>query len=217
MDGEPLLGTWFDRTQQYLARRKGEKIDRLYYATPETVTFSPFPCWRHLSPEAYRKCVADLTAEIEENAATARKRNGVQSLGAAAILAQDPVSRLKRPKKSPAPFCHAASKAVRQLFYEAFSLFVAAYRTASEKLRRGDAAPVLPHGMLPTGDAVRRRVGRRGGLCLQRRFALRLCLIRARKGRCARRSDPAWVLGSQLRNLAIGNDRGLFLSASRRA
>ncbi|HEX4498478.1 MAG TPA: transposase [Thermoanaerobaculia bacterium] len=149
VDGEPLLGTWFDRTQQYLARRKGEKVDRLHYATPEIVTFSPLPCWKHLSPEAYRKCVADLAAEIEENAATARKGNGVQPLGAAAILAQDPVSRLKRPKKSPAPLYHAASKAVRQLFYEGFALFVAAYRTASEKLRGGDPAPCFPAGCFP--------------------------------------------------------------------
>jgi putative transposase len=149
VDGEPLLGAWFDRTQQYLARRKGEKIDRLHYATPETVTFSPLPCWKHLSPEAYRKCVANLAAEIEENAATTRKQNGVQPLGAAAILAQDPVSRLKRPKKSPAPFCHAASKAVRQAFYESFALFVAAYRTAAEKLQRGDAAPCFPTGCFP--------------------------------------------------------------------
>jgi hypothetical protein len=149
VDGEPLLGTWFDRTQQYLARRKGEKVDRLHYATPEIVTFSPLPCWKHLSPEAYRKCVADLAAEIEENAATARKRNGAQPLGAAAILAQDPVSCLKRPKKSPAPLYHAASKAVRQLFYEGFSLFVAAYRTASEKLRGGDPAPCFPAGCFP--------------------------------------------------------------------
>jgi hypothetical protein len=33
---------------------------------------------------------------------------------------------------------------------------------------------VLPHGVLPTGDAVRRRVGRRGGFV--HRGLLRLCL-----------------------------------------
>ena len=103
VDGEPLVGTWLDRTQRYLARRKGERINHLHYATPETVTFSPLPCWRHLSSEAYRKCVADLATKIEEDAATARKRTGVQPLGAAAILAQDPVSRLKRPKEIAGP------------------------------------------------------------------------------------------------------------------
>ncbi len=66
-DGEPLVGTWFDRTQEYLARRKGEAVDRLRYATPETVVFSPLPCWEHLSPEAYRQRVANMATEIEED------------------------------------------------------------------------------------------------------------------------------------------------------
>jgi hypothetical protein len=101
---------WFDRTQEYLARRKGEVIDRLRYATPETVTFSPLPCWKHLSPEAYRQRVATMATEIEEDTAAARKRTGTEPLGAAAILAQDPTSRPKRLKKSPAPLFHAATR-----------------------------------------------------------------------------------------------------------
>jgi hypothetical protein len=149
VDGEPLLGTWFDRTQQYLARRKGEKIDRLHYATPETVTFSPLPCWKHLSPQAYRERVGKMGLEIEEEAAVARKRTGAEPFGATKILAQDPGTRPERVKKSPAPLLHAASKAVRQVFYEGFALFVAAYRTAAEKLQRGDSSPGFPFGSFP--------------------------------------------------------------------
>jgi hypothetical protein len=149
VDGEPLAGTWFDRTQEYLARRKGEAVDRLRYATSETVTFSPLPCWKHLSPEAYRQRVANMAAEIEADAVAARKRTGAGPLGAAAILAQDPVSRPKRLKKSPAPLFHAASKTVRHYFYEGFSWFVAAYRTAAEKLQRGDPDPRFPVGSFP--------------------------------------------------------------------
>jgi REP element-mobilizing transposase RayT len=148
-DGEPLAGTWFDRTQEYLARRKGEAVDRLRYATPETVTLSPLPCWKNLSPEAYRQRVANLAAEIEEDAAAARKRTGTEPLGVAAILAQDPTNRPKRLKKSPAPLFHAVSKAMRHYFYEGFSWFVAAYRTAAEKLQRGDPDPHFPIGSFP--------------------------------------------------------------------
>jgi hypothetical protein len=50
------------------------------------VTLSPLPCWKNLSPEAYRQRVANLAAEIEEDAAAARKRTGAGPLGAAAIL-----------------------------------------------------------------------------------------------------------------------------------
>jgi hypothetical protein len=148
-DGEPLSGHWYDRTQEYLARRKGEDADPLRHATPEMVTFSPLPCWKHLPPETYRERVARLTQEIEEDAATARKRTGTEPLGVAAILAQDPVSRPDQIKKSPAPFFHAASKAMRHYFYEGFAWFVAAYRTAAERLQRGDPNPYFPRGSFP--------------------------------------------------------------------
>jgi hypothetical protein len=90
-----------------------------------------------------------MAAEIEEDAAAARKRTGTEPLGVAAILAQDPTSRPKRLKKSPAPLFHAASQAMRHYFYEGFSWFVAAYRTAAEKLQRGDPDPRFPLGSFP--------------------------------------------------------------------
>ena len=150
VDGEPLTGRWYDRTQEYVARRRrGEQVDPLQYATTETVTFSPLPCWEHLSPEAYRQRVASLALEIEEDAAAARKRTGAEPLGAAAILAQDPVSRPKKIKKSPAPLFHAASKVMRHYLYEGFAWFVEAYRTAAEKLQRGDPTARFPLGSFP--------------------------------------------------------------------
>src|SRR5205823_8184449 len=138
-----------DRTQQYLARHKGEEADPAKHATTEAVTFSPLPCWKHLSPEAYRERVAKMGLEIEEEAATKRKRTGAEPFGAAKILAQHPWTRPERVKKSPAPLLHAASKAVRQIFYEGFALFTAAYRTAAEKLKRVDPSPGFPFGSFP--------------------------------------------------------------------
>jgi hypothetical protein len=49
--GAALTGTWFDRAQEYAARRRGEKFDRLRYATTETLYLSPLPCWKHLPAE----------------------------------------------------------------------------------------------------------------------------------------------------------------------
>jgi REP element-mobilizing transposase RayT len=149
VDGEPLAGTWYDHTQEHLARRKGEDADPAKHAMPETVTFSPLPCWEHLSPEAYRERVGKMAIEIEEDAAAVRKQTGVKPFGAAKIRAQHPWTRPKRVKKSPAPLLHAASTAMRQVFYEGFALFVAAYRTAAEKLQRGDPSPAFPVGCFP--------------------------------------------------------------------
>jgi len=35
VDGKSFQGYWFSRTQEYAARQRGEKLDRLQYATPE--------------------------------------------------------------------------------------------------------------------------------------------------------------------------------------
>jgi hypothetical protein len=150
VDGEPLTGTWYDRTQEYIARRlRGEDPDPLRFTTRETVTLTPLPCWKHLSPEAYRQRVANLAREIEEEAAETRKRTGAQSLGRKTVLAQDPLSRPKKLKKSPAPLFHAATKAMRRYLWEGYAWFVAAYRTAAEKLQQGDPDPGFPPGSLP--------------------------------------------------------------------
>jgi hypothetical protein len=70
VDGEPLTGTWFDRTQEHAARRRrGEDPDPLQYTSSETVTLSPLPCWKHLSPEAYRERIRKMADGIEEEAA----------------------------------------------------------------------------------------------------------------------------------------------------
>jgi hypothetical protein len=90
-----------------------------------------------------------MATEIEEEAAAARKRTGAEPFGAAKILAQEPSTRPERVKRSPAPLFHAASKVMRQVFYEGFVLVVAAYRTAAEKLKRGDPHPGFPSGSFP--------------------------------------------------------------------
>jgi hypothetical protein len=151
LDGKSLSGHWFDRTSEYATRQRGEgkEVDPLQYATVESVTLSPLPCWEALSPEAYRRRVADLVEKIEEDAAVDRKGREVRPLGPVAILAQDPQSRPMRMKRSSAPLLHAASREVRRRLHEAYGLFVAAYRSAAERLRAGDPEPPFPAGCFP--------------------------------------------------------------------
>ena len=49
LDGQPLVGHWFDRTREYAARNQGEAFSPLRFATEETVELSPIPCWADLS------------------------------------------------------------------------------------------------------------------------------------------------------------------------
>jgi hypothetical protein len=112
--GEPIQGTWFNRTQEYAARNRGEDFGRMKYATAETFELSPLPCWAHLSPEAYRQRVAGLVEKIESEAAAELARSGRMPLGVDGVLRQSPEARPIRSKKSPAPLYHAATRAVRK-------------------------------------------------------------------------------------------------------
>ncbi|HEX6949643.1 MAG TPA: hypothetical protein VF127_08575, partial [Nitrospira sp.] len=125
------------------------KFDPLQYATPEELVLSPLPCWKHLPPEEYKRRLLKMRDEIEAEAAAARAKTGVQPLGRKAILAQHPHHQPETMKKSPKPRIHAASHATRWWFYEMYSWFVAAYRTAAAKLRAGDRMVVFPAGCFP--------------------------------------------------------------------
>jgi len=146
---EELRGYWFDRTKEYAARHRREKFEPRKYATEETLTLDPLPCWKHLPPEERRRRVASMVAEIEAQAARQRESTGIPSLGAEAILRQDPHSRPHHSKRSPAPFCHAASKSWRVLLRTAYGEFVAAYRRAAERLKKHERDVRFPQGCFP--------------------------------------------------------------------
>jgi hypothetical protein len=57
--------------------------------------------------------------------------------------------RPARSKRSPAPLVHALSLQVRRDLRTAYSWFVAAFRTAAEKLQAGDRAAPFPAGSFP--------------------------------------------------------------------
>jgi REP element-mobilizing transposase RayT len=149
LEREVLEGLWFDRTQEYVARRRGEKFDPLHFATREILELDPLPCWKHLPEPERRRRIAALVENIELEAAVRRKKTGARPLGPAAILAQEPHRQPKKTKTSPAPAFHAASKAVRRELWNAYALFVAAYRDAAEKFKAGIRDVVFPQGSFP--------------------------------------------------------------------
>jgi REP element-mobilizing transposase RayT len=147
LEGEPLQGYWFDRTKEYAARNRGEDFEPFQYATPETLTLDPLPCWKGLTADQIQACAAELVAQIEAEAPAAQE--GCEPLGVAAILSQDPHNRPCHSKKSPAPRFHAATREAFLLLYQGYSSFVSAFRDAAEKLRRGDLTVRFPVGSFP--------------------------------------------------------------------
>ncbi|MGB5551711.1 MAG: transposase [Thermoanaerobaculia bacterium] len=149
LEGLPLRGLWFDRTQEYAARARREEFDRFAYASPETVRLEPLPCWQHLPDERLRSRVAELVLQIETETADRHANKATRPLGVSAVLAQHPHDKPLRSNKALAPAFHAASKAARRELVEAYRWFVGAYREAAEKLRQGDFRVGFPAGSFP--------------------------------------------------------------------
>jgi hypothetical protein len=151
LEAVPLKGYWFDRTQEYAARNRGEEYGHLTYTTEETFVVGRLPCWEHLSPEEYRQRVTELVEEIELDARVARLERGTSVLGVGAVFRQRPHTRPNKTKKSTAPRFHVASKAIRNGLREAYGLFLAALRDAAELLKAGDRSARFPMGSFPPG------------------------------------------------------------------
>ena len=144
-----LQGLWFDRTSEYVARARGEECSSLDFASIETLTLTPMPCWRHLSQEQQRARVGRLIEKIESETAKRHFKDRTRPAGVRAILSQHPHDRPGRLKSSRAPVFHAASARARRELVEAYDGFVAAYRDAAESLRKGHFGVAFPIGSFP--------------------------------------------------------------------
>ena len=114
LDGTPVQGSWFDRTKEYGARQRGEEISPRRFATTETVTLSPLPCWQHLAPEVVQEKIRAMVEDIEATAARLRSETQTTVLGPDAVQAQKHESRPAHPKKSYAPLFDALSCRLRR-------------------------------------------------------------------------------------------------------
>ena len=148
-EGKPLEGIWYDRSLQYEATRRGKEVDPEAFIERYQLQLEPLPCWAHLPPEEYRHRVREIVEDIEEQAERRIKATGVWPVGVETIRHQNPHDRPMKSKKSQAPLFHAGSKAVRRTMYDAYRLFVEAYRHAAARLRAGDRSVKFPEGCFP--------------------------------------------------------------------
>ena len=152
VDGTPLTGVWVDRSAMYEARRSGKSPKQREFEIEYTVPLTPLPCWRHLSPEMYRRRCAEIVADIEREGRARNAEQGRKPLGVAWVLAQDPHGKPRDTHKSPAPVVHAATRKARQAFLAAYRAFVEAYRRAADRWRWGDRTVEFPIGAFPPPD-----------------------------------------------------------------
>ena len=149
LDGSSLTGTWFDRTAECLARRKGREVGDRELTEAETVVLTPLPAWAHLEPEVQRERLRELLDLARAEAKALKRETGREPLGREAVLRQDPYRAAVGSTRSPAPLVHAASRRVRLAYREAYRLFTLAYRRAAEQLRAGLTSVAFPEGCFP--------------------------------------------------------------------
>jgi hypothetical protein len=149
--GELLRGTWFDRTQEFLARQRGETVFPLQFATTFDVNLAPLPCLRHLAADQRQAEIRRMVDEIKAAAAADSQEKGWVPMTVARILAQDPHGKPATSDRSPAPFVHATDDSTEQTFRIAYRAFVDAFRAGALRLRARarEIREMFPLGAFP--------------------------------------------------------------------
>jgi hypothetical protein len=106
--GALLRGTWFDRSQEFLARQRGETVFPAQFATTYDIKLTPLPCLQHLTQNQRQAELRHVVAEIKANAEAENQEKNRTPMTVEQILAQDPHSKPGSTDRSPAPFVHAS-------------------------------------------------------------------------------------------------------------
>jgi REP element-mobilizing transposase RayT len=146
LTGRPLRGVWFDRSAEYHARRRGERVSKYDYAEELTVKFSPLPAWKDRDSKEIRQKVQEIVRSIEADTRKRARETGSTPVGVRRIRRQDPHAAPERPSRSPAPRFHARDPRVRKRLELAYYTFRIAYQQAAEALRDGKLDAEFPAG-----------------------------------------------------------------------
>ncbi len=148
---------WFNWTKRW-GKRGGEDMAGAHgrfaqeWAEPVELEVSPLPCWKGLEEEQRQRAVRRLVEEVE---AEARSR-GKSVLGAHIVREQHPHTRPEHLKRSPRPLGHASTRQALRELREQYRSFVAAFREAAARWRRGDFSAPFPLFSFPPRVVPRR-------------------------------------------------------------
>lgn len=146
--GSTIEGIWVNRTALYLASKgKNRKdINEEDYTQRRELSLDPLPLWEGMSPKRLYRAAAALVSDTAKSTLPKTREN---QNAREKVAKRSPHHRPAKLKRGFAPLCHASSKAIADAFRAAYRAFVAAYRTASEKL-----AQRLPHMGFPIHSQV---------------------------------------------------------------
>ncbi len=133
---------WFNWTKRWSGRRReGEgRYAAEEWAELVELEVEPPPCWKGRREEERQREVRALLGEVEAEA----RAKGKPALGAAEVQAQHPHTRPERLARSPRPQGHASTRHAMRELREQYRAFVAAFREAAARWRRGDFSARFP-------------------------------------------------------------------------
>ncbi|HZJ53858.1 MAG TPA: transposase [Myxococcaceae bacterium] len=144
VDGSSRGFRWFNWTRRAKAHRPGTSPARfdVKWAEQESLALTPLPLHTLQSREALRRFLQDAMRAIETEASVLHRR----FLGRAGVLRQSPHRKARQKERSSRPPCHTSSPAFLKDYLEVFRAFVAAFRQASTRWKRGELNVAFPEG-----------------------------------------------------------------------
>ena len=108
------------------------------FTTMHALRLTVLPFWSHLEHSEIRKRYRLLYEEACAKAET--EREGKDSLGVEAVLAQQPEDSPKEFERKPQPWCHSTCMKLRRGYLETYASFSESYAEASKLFRAGFSA-----------------------------------------------------------------------------
>lgn len=141
-----LTGRWYDRTAEYHAKLRGRHE---LFPTTETVRLSPLPFLEKLTSQQRQAFMVDAVRRLEESTAARHDKEKSRALGARKILQRDPHDTPDDFRPSRAKPFLASSLEEYLAMKQVRDSILAAYRDASERLRRGEKNVEFPENTFP--------------------------------------------------------------------
>ena len=147
--GQAIQGAWIHRTNYWRARNRGDDVTPSEFGTDYEIHLEPLPCWAHLDEAVWRRFVREMVHEIERETRAQHQRHQTAPAGATSVCQRHPHYSSGRQKRSPPPLVHAATSSMRATMREAHSLFLSAYRYATEQVKAGVRSVSFPPDCFP--------------------------------------------------------------------
>jgi len=145
LDGLPRRFRWFNWTLKSKMRQRPSaksSRDAERWAEQETLTLTPLPLQTLRTPEALCRFLQDAMQAIESEASRRHRR----FLGRAGVLRQNLLRKARKKERTVRPPCHTSFPALLKEYLQGYRDFVAAFRWAAIRWRRGDVRVKFPEG-----------------------------------------------------------------------